>query len=353
MRPDVSLSSRCTIPGRLTPPIPESDAPQWWISALTSVPVAWPGAGMGDQTRRFVDDDQVHSSSKTTSSGMSSPQHLRILRRRRVTSVTCAPTANLAREGSRHTSPPTLTCSLPRSAPSGACAKSPRAPGRRETGRGDSAAEDSKLLDQEASHRCIGLRRGERLPLEAASLPLETGQVDRKSLASFRGAKRSFGEAIQCRRAIAASSLSRSAGTDRRHSAPASPSRRLPEESFQVKVLFVSDSLGCPIEQRGIHNFSMSMIETLARSGRQRDAAGRAPAGSLARRADAVARSSISARPANRWRWRRCCGSSATSAMARRGFIAGRSAASRRVVAAETGGLGLCRLRALVGGRQR
>jgi glycosyltransferase involved in cell wall biosynthesis len=30
-----------------------------------------------------------------------------------------------------------------------------------------------------------------------------------------------------------------------------------------VKVLFVSDSLGCPIEQRGIHNFSMSLIETL------------------------------------------------------------------------------------------
>jgi glycosyltransferase involved in cell wall biosynthesis len=30
-----------------------------------------------------------------------------------------------------------------------------------------------------------------------------------------------------------------------------------------VKVLFVSDSLGCPIEQRGIHNFSMSLIEAL------------------------------------------------------------------------------------------
>lgn len=30
-----------------------------------------------------------------------------------------------------------------------------------------------------------------------------------------------------------------------------------------MKVLFVSDSLGCPIEQRGIHNFSMSLIETL------------------------------------------------------------------------------------------
>jgi len=31
----------------------------------------------------------------------------------------------------------------------------------------------------------------------------------------------------------------------------------------QVKVLFVSDSLGAPIEQRGIHNFSMSFIEIL------------------------------------------------------------------------------------------
>ena len=30
-----------------------------------------------------------------------------------------------------------------------------------------------------------------------------------------------------------------------------------------MRVLFVSDSLGCPIEQRGIHNFSMSLIDAL------------------------------------------------------------------------------------------
>jgi glycosyltransferase involved in cell wall biosynthesis len=35
----------------------------------------------------------------------------------------------------------------------------------------------------------------------------------------------------------------------------------VPED--QVKILFVSDSLGAPIEQRGIHNFSMSFIEIL------------------------------------------------------------------------------------------
>jgi glycosyltransferase involved in cell wall biosynthesis len=35
----------------------------------------------------------------------------------------------------------------------------------------------------------------------------------------------------------------------------------IPEDD--VKILFVSDSLGAPIEQRGIHNFSMSFIEIL------------------------------------------------------------------------------------------
>jgi hypothetical protein len=44
-RPDVSLSRRWTIPGRLTPPTPDRLSPQWRISALTSVPAAWPGAG--------------------------------------------------------------------------------------------------------------------------------------------------------------------------------------------------------------------------------------------------------------------------------------------------------------------
>ena len=33
------------MPGRLTPPMPDRLSPQWRISALTSVPAAWPGAG--------------------------------------------------------------------------------------------------------------------------------------------------------------------------------------------------------------------------------------------------------------------------------------------------------------------
>ena len=37
--PLVSLSRRCTMPGRATPPMPERLCPQWAISALTSVPV--------------------------------------------------------------------------------------------------------------------------------------------------------------------------------------------------------------------------------------------------------------------------------------------------------------------------
>ena len=43
--PVVSLSSRCTMPGRRSPPMPERLSPQWAISALTSVPVQWPAAG--------------------------------------------------------------------------------------------------------------------------------------------------------------------------------------------------------------------------------------------------------------------------------------------------------------------
>ena len=47
------------MPGRLTPPMPERLAPQWRISALTSVPSAWPGRRMDDEPGRLVDDDQV------------------------------------------------------------------------------------------------------------------------------------------------------------------------------------------------------------------------------------------------------------------------------------------------------
>ena len=57
--PVVSLSSRCTMPGRLTPPMPDRLSPQCAISALTSVPVAWPGAGCTTRPGRFVDDDDL------------------------------------------------------------------------------------------------------------------------------------------------------------------------------------------------------------------------------------------------------------------------------------------------------
>ena len=58
MTPEVSLSRRWTMPGRRTPPMPDRLSPQWWISALTSVPVPWPAP---DEPRagRLVDDDQV------------------------------------------------------------------------------------------------------------------------------------------------------------------------------------------------------------------------------------------------------------------------------------------------------
>ncbi len=47
------------MPGRATPPMPERLAPQWAISALTSVPVVVAGGGMDDEAGRLVDDDQV------------------------------------------------------------------------------------------------------------------------------------------------------------------------------------------------------------------------------------------------------------------------------------------------------
>ena len=47
------------MPGRRTPPIPDRLAPQWAISALTSVPVSWPAAGMHDEALGLVDDDDV------------------------------------------------------------------------------------------------------------------------------------------------------------------------------------------------------------------------------------------------------------------------------------------------------
>ena len=59
MRPVVSLSRRCTMPGRLTPPMPDRLSPQWAISALTSVPVAVAGGRMHDQPGRLVDDDDL------------------------------------------------------------------------------------------------------------------------------------------------------------------------------------------------------------------------------------------------------------------------------------------------------
>lgn len=39
--------------------MPERLSPQWWISALTSVPVQLPAPRMHDQSGRLVDDDQL------------------------------------------------------------------------------------------------------------------------------------------------------------------------------------------------------------------------------------------------------------------------------------------------------
>ncbi len=45
IRPVVSLSRRCTMPGLATPPMPDRLVPQWASSALTSVPLSLPAPG--------------------------------------------------------------------------------------------------------------------------------------------------------------------------------------------------------------------------------------------------------------------------------------------------------------------
>ena len=47
------------MPGRLTPPTPERLAPQWRISALTSVPWRMAGRGMDDEAGGLVEDDEM------------------------------------------------------------------------------------------------------------------------------------------------------------------------------------------------------------------------------------------------------------------------------------------------------
>ncbi len=47
------------MPGRITPPMPDSVSPQWAISALTSVPVWWPAAGCTTRPVGLVDDDDL------------------------------------------------------------------------------------------------------------------------------------------------------------------------------------------------------------------------------------------------------------------------------------------------------
>ena len=66
----MSLSMRWTMPGRATPPMPESEPPQWWSSALTSVPSKLPAAGWTTRPAGLSTTSRC-SSSKTMVSGMS------------------------------------------------------------------------------------------------------------------------------------------------------------------------------------------------------------------------------------------------------------------------------------------
>src|SRR5262249_25280170 len=71
IRPLVSLSRRCTMPGRLTPPTPDRLSPQWATSALTRVPLQLPAAGW-TTSPAGLSMTMRSASSNTTSSGMDS-----------------------------------------------------------------------------------------------------------------------------------------------------------------------------------------------------------------------------------------------------------------------------------------
>ncbi len=68
--PDVSLSMRCTMPGRATPPIPDKVPSQWCSSAFTSVPSGFPAAGWTTNPAGLSTTSKCWSSN-TTRSGMS------------------------------------------------------------------------------------------------------------------------------------------------------------------------------------------------------------------------------------------------------------------------------------------
>ncbi len=100
------MSSRCTIPGLRTPPMPERLSPQWPIRACASVPAAWPGAGCTTSPAGLSTMMRC-ASSKTTSSGRFSPTSGESSGGGAATSI-CAPAATL-RAGSSAGEPSTLT----------------------------------------------------------------------------------------------------------------------------------------------------------------------------------------------------------------------------------------------------
>ena len=57
--PDVSLSSRWTMPGRASPPMPDSSSPAWASSGIDQRAVEVARGRVDDQSGRLVEHDEV------------------------------------------------------------------------------------------------------------------------------------------------------------------------------------------------------------------------------------------------------------------------------------------------------
>ena len=91
-------------------------SPQWAISALTSVPSAWPGGGMDDEPGRLVDHDQMLVLEDDVERQVLGRRAANSLGRRRLRTRSARPAARRM-AGSRATAPSTRDLARPRSAP--------------------------------------------------------------------------------------------------------------------------------------------------------------------------------------------------------------------------------------------
>ena len=168
--PEVSLSSRCTMPGRATPPIPERLGPQCANSALTRVPVSLPGAGWAAMPAGLSTTIRCASSNSTV-------ERDRLRLRDRPAS------AAGSRSGSARATPWPRRRSPRRRRRDGSLRPAPSAPGPCELGRGLGAASVSARSSRPLTSSVQQQLRGRRRRTEFVVAQLRS---QRRSSASLR-----------------------------------------------------------------------------------------------------------------------------------------------------------------------